>query len=93
MTLTARNCSRVPAVIAGAATGLFLATTAWADKISVFDWSGYEDEGFFGAYMKEHGKAPNFSYFADEDEALNKILAGYSTDVGPSLPWHAFEVD
>lgn len=74
--------STAPAVAsATAAMAMAMTTAAWAGEISVLDWSGYEDEGFFGAYVEKHGSAPKFSYFADEDEALNKVLAGFSADV------------
>lgn len=57
------------------------ATVGWADKITVFDWSGYDDPGFFGAYLETHGAAPNFSFFASEEEGFNKLRTGFSADL------------
>ncbi|MBT3214811.1 MAG: extracellular solute-binding protein [Deltaproteobacteria bacterium] len=53
-----------------------------ADKdLVVFDWSGYEDPNFFQSYIKQHGDSPTFAYFADEEEAFQKIRAGFRADL------------
>ncbi|WP_270919428.1 ABC transporter substrate-binding protein [Parasedimentitalea psychrophila] len=58
-----------------------LASTAMAGEITVFDWSGYDDAGFFEAYVEKHGEAPDFSFFADDEEGFNKLRAGFSADL------------
>ncbi len=58
-----------------------LAVSANADRITVFDWSGYDDPSFFNAYVEQHGGAPNFSFFADDHEGFNKLRAGFKADL------------
>lgn len=54
---------------------------AAAEQITVFDWSGYDDPGFFGAYVEKHGAAPNYSFFADDHEGFNKLRSGFKADL------------
>jgi len=51
------------------------------DEATLFTWSGYEIEGLHGGYNKKHGVFPEFTFFADEDEAFQKMLAGFTPDV------------
>ena len=56
--------------------------TAGGADLSVFDWSGYEDPGFFASYMAKHGdEAPSYSYFGSQEEAFTKLMSGYSADL------------
>lgn len=68
----------VSATIAG-----MLSTSALADggNLKIFDWSGYEDPGFYGAYLETYGETPNYSYFANEEEAFAKLRAGFAADL------------
>ncbi|MEM6617990.1 MAG: extracellular solute-binding protein [Pseudomonadota bacterium] len=70
-------------LFATAALGLALATpTIAADgDLVVFDWSGYEDPGFFQAYIEAHGEAPTFAFFGEEEEAFQKLRSGFRADV------------
>ncbi len=43
------------------------------DGLVVFDWSGYEDEGFFQNYVIKHGGPPTYAFFGEEEEAFPKI--------------------
>ncbi|MEI4263122.1 extracellular solute-binding protein [Roseovarius sp. D0-M9] len=61
-----------------AAGGAALADDA---ELVVFDWAGYEDPGFFQAYIEEHGGAPTYAFFGDEEEAFQKLRAGFQADV------------
>ncbi|MGB0798281.1 MAG: polyamine ABC transporter substrate-binding protein [Planktomarina sp.] len=54
---------------------------AIADDLIVFDWSGYEDEGFFQNYITAHGGPPTYAFFGDEEEAFQKMRAGFRADV------------
>jgi spermidine/putrescine transport system substrate-binding protein len=54
---------------------------AAAQDLIVLDWSGYEDPGFIGAYIEEHGGTPNYSFFGEEEEAFQKLRAGFEVDV------------
>lgn len=60
-----------------------LAGTALAadPELLVFDWSGYEDPGFFKAYIEKHGDSPSFAFFGDDDEAFQKLASGFRADV------------
>ena len=77
--------SRRNALRAAAAFGVGLATMplrARADSVlTCMEWSGYDKADFFKSYVAKHGKAPNFSIFADENEALQKVRAGYDADI------------
>ena len=53
-----------------------------ADRdLVIFDWGGYEDENFFQAYIEKHNDSPTYSFFSDEEEAFNKIRAGFRADM------------
>jgi len=62
---------------------MFTATSALADgsDLTVFDWSGYEDEGFYGAYVAAYGSAPSYSYFGSQEEAFTKLQSGFEADL------------
>ena len=51
------------------------------DGLVVFDWSGYEDEGFFQNYVIKHGGPPTYAFFGEEEEAFQKLRAGFRADV------------
>ena len=57
------------------------AAMAADDGLVVLDWSGYEDEGFFQKYIAQHGDVPTFSFFGEEEEAFQKLRAGFRADV------------
>ena len=63
---------------AGLATGAALAD---AGALTVFDWSGYEDPGFFGAYVEKHGGAPSYTFFGSQEEAFTKLQSGFEVDL------------
>ncbi|UWQ32345.1 extracellular solute-binding protein [Leisingera sp. M527] len=50
-------------------------------ELTVFDWAGYEDPGFFSAYIETHGDSPTFAFFGDEEEAFQKLRSGFRADV------------
>ncbi|MEZ5933518.1 MAG: extracellular solute-binding protein [Alphaproteobacteria bacterium] len=47
----------------------------------VFDWAGYEDPNFYQAYTEKYGDAPTFAFFGDEEEAFQKLRAGFAADL------------
>ncbi len=59
------------------------ASTAQADAaaLSIFDWSGYEDQGFYGDYVAKHGGAPSYTYFGSVEEAFTKLQSGFAADL------------
>ena len=74
---------RLKMLAAGAAGAALLSVGAAqaSDNITVFTWSGYEDPGFTQDFVAEHGKEPNFTFFGDEEEAFQKLMAGFEADV------------
>src|SRR4051794_24561077 len=66
---TAALCLSAPAAIA--ADG----------ELMVFDYAGFENPEFHSTYTAKHGSEPTFSFFGDEEEALQKILSGFKADV------------
>ncbi len=66
---------------ATALTALATATAAQDSDLLVFDYPGFEDPGFHQAYIDQHGDSPAFSFFGDEEEAFQKIVAGFQADV------------
>ena len=54
---------------------------AGADSLSVFDWSGYEDQGFYGDYVEKYGGAPSYTYFGSVEEAFTKLQSGFAADI------------
>lgn len=53
---------------------------------TLFQWQDYVDPHFTAAYEARYHEKPGTSIFADEDEALAKMRAGYHPDVmGPCL--------
>ena len=51
-----------------------------ASDLSVFTWAGYEVPELVGAYIEKHGVEPSFSFFSSQEEALQKIRAGFAAD-------------
>jgi putative spermidine/putrescine transport system substrate-binding protein/spermidine/putrescine transport system substrate-binding protein len=52
------------------------------DSLIVLEWSGYEDPLLNPAYVEKHPGGPEFSFAGDEDEAFEKVRAGFKADVG-----------
>jgi spermidine/putrescine transport system substrate-binding protein len=67
----------------GAVSVAALGTTAFAQDtdLLVFDYSGFEEEPHHAAYIAQYGAVPAFAFFGDEDEAFQKIRAGFQADV------------
>ncbi|MEM6409449.1 MAG: extracellular solute-binding protein [Pseudomonadota bacterium] len=57
------------------------AATANDPELLVFDWSGYEEEGFFINYAAQHGTGPTYAFFGEEEEAFQKLRSGFKADV------------
>ena len=68
------------ALLAATALGAGMALAADSD-VTVFDWAGYEDTAFHPAYTEKHGDSPVFTFFGDEDEAFEKLRAGFKADL------------
>jgi spermidine/putrescine transport system substrate-binding protein len=55
---------------------------AWAaDTALVFTWAGYDDPEFYKKFIDKYGAPPQFTLWADEEEGLEKLRAGFKADV------------
>jgi spermidine/putrescine transport system substrate-binding protein len=65
----------------GTAMSVALAAPGFAQDLLVFDYSGFEDPAFHQPFVDTHGSSPEFVFFGDEDEAFQRLLAGFRSDV------------
>ena len=84
--MTRRDMGKALASVGFAALGTAMApkiaAAAAEDHPTVFTWSGYEDDGFYGSYMAKYdGEKPNFAFWGDEEEAFAKMRAGFKVDI------------
>ncbi|TIO09629.1 extracellular solute-binding protein [Mesorhizobium sp.] len=61
--------------------GAALALAEGGGDLVVFDWSGYEDPLLHPTYAVKYGAEPTFAFFGDEDEAFQKMRAGFKADI------------
>jgi spermidine/putrescine-binding protein len=52
-----------------------------AGEITYFGWAGYDDPSFHKNYTDKHGGSPNYMFWGSEDEAFQKLMAGFNADV------------
>lgn len=57
------------------------AALAGGADLQVFDWSGYEDQGFFADYMSKYSEAPSYTFFGSQEEAFTKLQSGFTADL------------
>ena len=69
-----RRTTSILALLAGPAL-------AQDGDLIVFDYSGFEDPSFHADYVEKNGASPEFAFFGDEDEALQKLRSGFKADV------------
>jgi hypothetical protein len=67
--------------VLGTAISAVLAIPAFAQDLLVFDYSGFEDPVLHQPFIDTHGGSPEFVFFGDEDEAFQRLLAGFRSDV------------
>ena len=56
-------------------------TNAEDPELIIFDWGGYEDLNFFPDHI-ENMACHQHSFFTDEEEAFQKMRAGFRADLG-----------
>jgi spermidine/putrescine transport system substrate-binding protein len=64
-----------------ASVGLAMPVLAADADLIVFDWAGFEDPALIQAYHEKHADGPTYSFFADDDEAFQKLASGFKVDV------------
>ncbi|MFE3837147.1 extracellular solute-binding protein [Pseudogemmobacter sonorensis] len=67
------------AMVAGAAR-------AADPELTVFDWAGWEIDGALVPYVEKHGQKPSYSFYADDDEAFQRVASGFRPDVVHPCP-------
>lgn len=72
---------RFRSLLAGTAALVALPAAAADPDFTVFDWSGYEDPGFFQGYVDKYGTNPTFAFYGDDDDAFQKLQSGFRADV------------
>ncbi len=72
----------------GAVSALAVSTAAYAadPELLVFDWAGWEIDGALEPYVAKHGQKPTYSFYADDDEAFQKVNSGFKPDVVHPCP-------
>lgn len=50
-------------------------------EIVYHTWAGYDAPELMGAYIQKYGGPPEFSYIANEEESMTKIMGGYAPDL------------
>lgn len=80
--------NRCLTLLAGAASALSLSSAARAadPELTVFDWAGWEIDGALAPYVAKHGQKPTYSFYADDDEAFQKVSSGFRADVVHPCP-------
>ncbi|ARO14701.1 polyamine ABC transporter substrate-binding protein [Ketogulonicigenium robustum] len=70
-------------MILGAASFAALATAAAAQdpELLVYDYPAFENPGFHQPYIDKYGVGPTFAFFGDEEEAFQKLNAGFRADI------------
>jgi spermidine/putrescine transport system substrate-binding protein len=81
--LSRRDVTRVLASvgIATVGTSLVPAPARAEGWLQLFTWSGYDIPELFPAFHAKYGKLPDVALYADNDEAFNKVRAGYQADI------------
>lgn len=68
-------------LLTGAALAIALPAFAADPEMTVLDWAGWEIDGVLTSYVAKNGQKPTYSFFADDDEAFQKVSSGFKTDV------------
>lgn len=75
--------TRLPLSLISAASVLALSAAAQAadPDLTVLDWAGWEIDGMLQPYVDKNGQKPTYVFFADDDEAFQKMSSGFKADV------------
>jgi spermidine/putrescine transport system substrate-binding protein len=68
-------------LLTGAALAVALPALAADGELIVFDWAGFENQALIEGYVEKHGQMPTYAFFADDDEAFQKVSSGFKADV------------
>lgn len=75
--------SRFTLLLSTAAASLAFGFAAHAadPELTVLEWAGWEFPGVLVDYATKNGENPTYSFFADDDEAFQKVSSGFAADV------------
>jgi spermidine/putrescine transport system substrate-binding protein len=75
--------SRTTLSLLGAVSVLSMTVAAHAadPDLTVLDWAGWEIDGMLQPYVDKNGQKPTYVFFADDDEAFQKVNSGFKADV------------
>ncbi|MCU0800590.1 MAG: extracellular solute-binding protein [Rhodobacteraceae bacterium] len=70
-------------LIAGSALAFAMAAPVHATdpELLVFDWAGWEIPELSAGFSATHGAGPTYAFFADDDEAFQKVSSGFKADI------------
>ncbi|MDR0809655.1 MAG: extracellular solute-binding protein [Gemmobacter sp.] len=68
-------------ILTGAALAFALPAVAADSNLIVLDWAGWDIPGIMEGYIAKHGDKPTYSFFADDDEAFQKLSSGFKADI------------
>lgn len=79
--------SRSLPFLAGA-SAIAMASAAFAadPELTVFDWAGWEIDGALQPYVAKNGQKPTYAFYADDEEAFQKVSSGFRADVVHPCP-------
>lgn len=73
---------KVSALLGSVSVCLVASLAAAQDsELTVLDYAGFELPEYHPAYIEAYGDSPAYSFFSDEDEAFQKVVAGFNADV------------
>lgn len=81
MSTTNRTGHLVTATFVAALTLSAAMPAVAGEGLTLFEWSGYEDPAIHPAYTEKHGAEPDYAFFGDEEEAFQKLRAGFKADI------------
>ena len=67
----------------GSVAGIMLGgpVAAQDSDLMIFDWAGFENPGLHTSYEAKYGALPTWSFYADDDEAFQKVSSGFKADL------------
>ncbi|MEQ8207324.1 MAG: hypothetical protein RIA65_14220, partial [Woeseia sp.] len=83
-----RQSAKARRLLTGLAACIALQLGTLTDALAIeiehpvaFVWAGYDNPAFYPPYVTKYGRPPDFSLYGDEEEALQKMRAGYQPDI------------
>ncbi|MGL4238806.1 ABC transporter substrate-binding protein [Tabrizicola sp.] len=72
---------KIALISAVSVLSLTVSARAADPELTVLDWAGWEIDGMLQPYVDKHGQKPSYVFFADDDEAFQKVSSGFKADV------------